>query len=58
MKQLRSQKDPRAFGYGDLIDSYPFYGQIQPTIPGFKEIGQYNPTFWPFDDRPLPTAGQ
>jgi hypothetical protein len=30
------------------------FGGIQPAIPGFKEIGKYNPAFWPRGHGPLP----
>ena len=46
-EELTRQGDPRMLGYGDIIDSYPFFGRFQPTIPGFKQVGQYNPQFWP-----------
>jgi uncharacterized sulfatase len=52
--QLTEQGDPRMLGYGDIFDSYPVFGGIQQTIPGFKEIGKYNPDFWPHERGPLP----
>ena len=52
--RLTEQGDPRMLGYGDIFDSYPVFGGIQQTIPGFKEIGKYNPAFWPQDRGPLP----
>ena len=52
--KLIEQEDPRMLDYGDIFDSYPVFGGIQPTIPGFKEIGKYNPTFWPRDHGPVP----
>jgi uncharacterized sulfatase len=45
--KLTEQGDPRMLGHGDIFDSYPVFGGIQQTIPGFKEIGKYNPDFWP-----------
>jgi N-sulfoglucosamine sulfohydrolase len=54
-QELEEQGDPRLLGYGDIIDSYPFYGRVQPTIPGFKEVGKYNPAFWPASRGPRPT---
>jgi len=52
--RLTAQGDPRTLGFGDIFDSYPVFGGIQPTIPGFKEIGKYNPAFWPRDHGLLP----
>ena len=53
-EQLVAQSDPRMLGYGDIIDSYPFFGRIQNSIPGFKEPGKYNSTYWPPDRGPVP----
>ena len=53
-EQLTTQADPRLLGFGDVIDSYPFFGRFQPEIPGFKAVGQYNPAFWPESQGPLP----
>lgn len=53
--RLIGQGDPRMLGYGDIFDSYPVFGGIQQTIPGFKERGKYNPAFWPRSRGPLPT---
>ena len=53
-KLLHEQQDPRVLGYGDVFDSYPFYGRMQIEIPGFKEVGRYNPAFWPFQNRSVP----
>ncbi len=53
-KDLTEQGDPRMLGYGDIIDSYPFFGRFQPDIPGFKEIGVYNSAFWPTSRGPAP----
>lgn len=39
---LIEQKDPRVLGYGDIFESYPYFGLMQEKIPGFKEGGQYN----------------
>lgn len=43
---LKSQGDPRVLGFGDIFDSYPHYAPQQPSIGGFKQHGDYNPTFW------------
>ena len=51
---LTEQGDPRMLGYGDIFDSYPTFGMMQPTIPGFKETGKYNAKFWPRDRGPVP----
>lgn len=53
-QQLIQQDDPRMLGEGDIFDSYPFFGRIQPAIAGFKSIGRYNPAFWPASRGPLP----
>ena len=52
--RLAEQRDPRMLGYGDIFESYPVFGGIQKTIPGFKDIGKYNPAFWPWDRGSLP----
>jgi N-sulfoglucosamine sulfohydrolase len=39
---LIEQKDPRVLGYGDIFESYPYFGFMQEKIPGFKERGRYN----------------
>ena len=53
-RELTEQGDPRVLGSGDVFDSYPFFGRIQPDIPGFKQIGQYNPALWPASRGPIP----
>lgn len=44
---LRDQADPRIVGSGDIFDSYPFYGPLNESLPGFKEYGRANPRFQP-----------
>ena len=44
---LREQADPRVLGTGDIFESYPYYGTMQPSLGGFKEPGRYNPAFLP-----------
>jgi N-sulfoglucosamine sulfohydrolase len=44
---LREQGDPRVTGFGDIFESYPYYGPMQPSLGGFKEPGRYNPAFLP-----------
>ena len=44
---LKEQADPRVTGYGDIFESYPYFGRMQPDIGGFKEPGRYNPAFLP-----------
>lgn len=46
---LREQGDPRISGFGDIFESYPYYGAMQPSLGGFKEPGRYNPAFLPPD---------
>ncbi|MBN1673986.1 MAG: sulfatase [Kiritimatiellae bacterium] len=43
---LREQADPRVLGYGDIWDSYPYFGPIERSLGGFNEKGAYNPEFW------------
>ncbi len=44
---LITQGDPRECGYGDIFDSYPYYGTIPffKATGGFQEYGQYNPKY-------------
>ena len=56
MATLKVQGDPRAFGQGDIFDSYPAFKPIimkdkkgKSLFPGFSELGQYNPHFMPAD---------
>jgi len=44
---LTEQADPRMVGYGDIFDSYPYFGRMQPGVGGFREPGKYNPRFLP-----------
>lgn len=44
---LMSQADPRVLGTGDIFESYPYYGPMQPSLGGFQEPGRYNPAFLP-----------
>lgn len=46
-QELIDQGDPRMLGYGEIFDSYPYFGFMQSTIPGFKTVGKYNADFWP-----------
>lgn len=41
------QSWPHAGAYGDIFESYPYFGRMQPGIGGFRERGQYNPRFLP-----------
>ncbi len=34
-------------GYGDIFDSYPYFGRMQPGVGGFRDAGKYNPRFLP-----------
>ena len=34
-------------GYGDVFESYPYFGRMQPELGGFKEQGQYNLDYVP-----------
>jgi hypothetical protein len=51
---LAEQGDPRVLGYGDIFDSYPYWGRIQPELSGFNAIGKYNEAYWPFEGREVP----
>jgi len=44
---LKAQADPRVTGFGDIFESYPYYGPMQPNLGGFKEPGRFNPAFLP-----------
>lgn len=55
-KDLISQGDPRALGFGDVFDAYPYWGRFQPTIGGFNKPGEYNPAFWPRQLGPVPPS--
>ena len=52
--ELREQGDPRMHAHGDIFDSYPFFGRIQPDLPGFKAWGQYNSDYWPYPGTLIP----
>lgn len=42
-EQLIEQGDPRALGYGDIIESYPRFNSMRPKqFEGFAEYGNYN----------------
>jgi N-sulfoglucosamine sulfohydrolase len=43
--ELIIQHDPRELGYGDIFESYPYYGMMKQNLGGFKETGQYNPAY-------------
>ncbi len=45
MSLLKSQKDPRVVGGGEIFDSYPRFMKMKADLPGFKEQGRYNPDF-------------
>lgn len=42
---LREQGDPRMLGYGDVFESYPYFGRMQLDLGGFAEVGRYNPRY-------------
>jgi len=44
---LKEQGDPRMGEYGDIFESYPYFGGMNPGLGGFAERGQYNPQFRP-----------
>jgi N-sulfoglucosamine sulfohydrolase len=44
-EELTAQRDPRILGYGDIFDSYPRYLSMNEDLPGFKELGKYNPEY-------------
>ena len=45
MDILKTQKDPRVIGGGDIFESYPRFMNMKEDLPGFKEQGKYNPAF-------------
>ena len=42
---LLEQRDPRALGTGDVFESYPQFGVMNPEFGGFAEQGAYNPKY-------------
>ena len=42
---LKTQKDPRVMGTGDIFESYPRFGAMRPELGGFAEKGVYNPKY-------------
>jgi len=47
---LAKQGDPRAFGKGDIFESYPRVSHMRPHLGGFAERGKYNPKYAPGEE--------